>query len=165
MPLVGRDEIIESLVAAPHSLRKLLGTEGISAGLDVTKVADQLGNTARVLRVLCATPSATRRCDRADRGQDRPRTGRGRASTFGLGGPHNPARSGVASAQTDVGTGSANLAEGLGELLVTGSGGGQPLPKPTADGYTNPYLDGRSAGSSNLLTGLGNLTGTGSAAT
>jgi integrase len=34
----------------PHSLRKHLGTEGISAGLDVTKVADQLGNTSRVLR-------------------------------------------------------------------------------------------------------------------
>ncbi len=34
----------------PHSLRKHLGTEGISAGLDSTKVADQLGNTARVLR-------------------------------------------------------------------------------------------------------------------
>ncbi|MGW0327676.1 hypothetical protein [Nocardia sp. NPDC003183] len=35
---------------SPHSLRKHLGTEGISAGLDVTKVADQLGNTSRVLR-------------------------------------------------------------------------------------------------------------------
>ncbi|PKV80512.1 site-specific integrase [Nocardia fluminea] len=34
----------------PHSLRKHLGTEGISAGLDATKVADQLGNTSRVLR-------------------------------------------------------------------------------------------------------------------
>ncbi|RBO79598.1 site-specific integrase [Nocardia puris] len=34
----------------PHSLRKHLGTEGISAGLDVTKIADQLGNTSRVLR-------------------------------------------------------------------------------------------------------------------
>lgn len=34
----------------PHSLRKHLGTVGISAGLDVTKVADQLGNTSRVLR-------------------------------------------------------------------------------------------------------------------
>ncbi|WP_157116557.1 hypothetical protein [Nocardia vaccinii] len=34
----------------PHSLRKHLGTEGLSAGLDATKVADQLGNTARVLR-------------------------------------------------------------------------------------------------------------------
>ncbi|MGW6123121.1 hypothetical protein ACWFRF_29050 [Nocardia sp. NPDC055165] len=47
---------------------------------------------------------------------------------------------------------------------MTGSGGGQPLPKPTADGYTNPYLDGWSAGWSNLLTGLGNLIGAGSAA-
>ncbi|WP_157186718.1 hypothetical protein [Nocardia jiangxiensis] len=34
----------------PHSLRKHVGNEGISAGLDVTKVADQLGNTSRVLR-------------------------------------------------------------------------------------------------------------------
>lgn len=34
----------------PQSLRKHLGTEGISAGLDVTKIADQLGNTSRVLR-------------------------------------------------------------------------------------------------------------------
>lgn len=34
----------------PHSLRKHLGTEGIEAGLDVTKIADQLGNTSRVLR-------------------------------------------------------------------------------------------------------------------
>ncbi|MEV6337647.1 hypothetical protein AB0M12_23355 [Nocardia vinacea] len=31
-------------------MRKHLGTEGISAGLDVTKVADQLGNTSRALR-------------------------------------------------------------------------------------------------------------------
>ncbi|MFE1591789.1 hypothetical protein [Nocardia sp. NPDC058705] len=35
---------------SPHSLRKHLGIEAISAGLDVTKVADQLGNTSRVLR-------------------------------------------------------------------------------------------------------------------
>ena len=34
----------------PHGLRKHLGTEGISVGLDATKVADQLGNTAWVLR-------------------------------------------------------------------------------------------------------------------
>ncbi|MFC4373127.1 hypothetical protein ACFO5K_03350 [Nocardia halotolerans] len=31
-------------------MRKHLGTEGISAGLDATKVADQLGNSSRVLR-------------------------------------------------------------------------------------------------------------------
>ncbi|MBU3062434.1 hypothetical protein KO481_12990 [Nocardia sp. NEAU-G5] len=34
----------------PHRLRKHLGTEGISAGLDVTEVADQSVNTSRVLR-------------------------------------------------------------------------------------------------------------------
>lgn len=34
----------------PHSLRKHVGTEAVEAGLDATKVADQLGNTARVLR-------------------------------------------------------------------------------------------------------------------
>ncbi|WP_157777935.1 site-specific integrase [Nocardia terpenica] len=34
----------------PHSLRKYIGTEGITAGLDATKIADQLGNTSRVLR-------------------------------------------------------------------------------------------------------------------
>lgn len=33
----------------PHSLRKHVGTEAVAAGLDATKVADQLGNTARVL--------------------------------------------------------------------------------------------------------------------
>ncbi|MFC8528726.1 hypothetical protein [Nocardia sp. NPDC057227] len=71
--------------------------------------------------------------------------------------------SGVASAQTDVGTGSANFADGLTKLLVTGSGGVKPLPTPIVDGYPNPYLDGWSAGSSNLLTGLGNLIGSGSA--
>ncbi|MFC4373122.1 hypothetical protein ACFO5K_03325 [Nocardia halotolerans] len=31
-------------------MRKHLGTEGISAGLDATKVADQLGNSSRALR-------------------------------------------------------------------------------------------------------------------
>ncbi len=50
------------------------------------------------------------------------------------------------------------------EEVVISSSSVQPLPKLTADGYTNPYLDGWSAGSSNLLTGLGNLIGTGSAA-
>ncbi|WP_406265653.1 hypothetical protein OH799_18710 [Nocardia sp. NBC_00881] len=34
----------------PHSLRKHVGTEAVEARLDATKVADQLGNTARVLR-------------------------------------------------------------------------------------------------------------------
>lgn len=48
----------------------------------------------------------------------------------------------VVSDQAPRGTGSANLAEGLGKLLVTGAGGVQPLPKPTADGYTKP-LPGR----------------------
>ncbi|MEV0539258.1 hypothetical protein [Nocardia salmonicida] len=47
---------------------------------------------------------------------------------------------------------------------MTGSGGMQPLPKPTSDGYPTPYLDGWRAGLSNLLTGLGNLIDTGSAA-
>ncbi|MGW6424105.1 hypothetical protein ACWF82_15630 [Nocardia sp. NPDC055053] len=34
----------------PYSLRKHVGTEVVAAGLDATKVADQLGNTDRVLR-------------------------------------------------------------------------------------------------------------------
>lgn len=34
----------------PHSLRKWVGTEGVDAGLDVTVVTDQLGNTVPILR-------------------------------------------------------------------------------------------------------------------